>query len=55
MEHLDAFKGQGKPYEYQLFSALGHNTAFATSNEPVETAIRWMKALSRLQSQRKRS
>lgn len=49
MENLDTLKAQGKPYQYQLFPALGHNTAFAKSNEPVEAAIRWMEALPRLQ------
>jgi pimeloyl-ACP methyl ester carboxylesterase len=46
MEHLDTLKAQGKPYQYQLFPALGHNTAFA-SPEPVEIAVRWIKALPR--------
>ncbi|GAB3637867.1 hypothetical protein GCM10027422_34570 [Hymenobacter arcticus] len=54
MEHLDTLKVQGKPYQYQLFPALGHNTAFAKSNEPVEAAIRWMEALPRLKKQKKR-
>lgn len=45
MEHLDALKVQGKPYDYQLFPALSHNTAFSkSSNEPVSTAIQWIKA-----------
>jgi pimeloyl-ACP methyl ester carboxylesterase len=52
METLDTLKAQGKPYHYQLFPALGHNTAFATSNEPVEAAIRWMAALPRLKKQK---
>lgn len=47
MEHLDTLRAQGKPYQYQLFPALGHNTAFATSGEPVEAAVRWIKALPR--------
>ena len=42
MEHLDTLQAQGKPYQYQLFPALGHNTTFATSNEPVEAAIHWL-------------
>jgi pimeloyl-ACP methyl ester carboxylesterase len=51
MEHLDTLKAKGKPYQYQLFPALGHNTAFANSNEPVEAAISWMEALPRLKKQ----
>ncbi|MBC8082383.1 MAG: alpha/beta fold hydrolase [Hymenobacter sp.] len=46
MEHLDALKAQGKPYQYRLFSALGHNTAFSDSSEPVDAAIQWIKATS---------
>jgi pimeloyl-ACP methyl ester carboxylesterase len=46
MEHLDALKAQGKRYEYRLFPALGHNTASAASQEPVEAAIQWIKALA---------
>ncbi|MGI4832305.1 MAG: alpha/beta hydrolase family protein [Janthinobacterium lividum] len=49
MEHLDSLKAQGKPYEYQLFPALGHNTAFAQSNEPLTAAIHWIADLRRLQ------
>ncbi|OGX89991.1 alpha/beta hydrolase family protein [Hymenobacter coccineus] len=45
MENLDTLQAHGKPYQYQLFPALGHNTAFAKSNEPVEAAIRWIEAL----------
>jgi len=52
MENLDTLKAQGKPYQYQLFPALGHNTAFAKLNEPVEAAIRWMAALPRLQKRK---
>jgi hypothetical protein len=52
MKHLDTLKAQGKPYQYQLFPTLGHNTAFATSNEPVEVAIRWLEALPRLKKRK---
>ncbi len=45
MEHLDALKAQGKPYQYQLFPDLGHNTASAKSNEPFNAAIQWIEAL----------
>ena len=47
IEHLDSLKAQGKPYQYQLFSALGHNTAFSDSNEPISAAIQWIKAMGR--------
>ena len=52
MEHLDTLKAQGKPYRYQLFPDLGHNTAFAKSNEPVEAAIRWIEALPHLKKRK---
>ena len=46
IEHLDVLKAQGKPYQYHLFPALGHNTAFSkSSNEPVTIAIQWIKAI----------
>jgi hypothetical protein len=48
IEHLDTLKAQGKPYQYQLFPDLGHNTAFAKSNEPLTAAIHWIKDLHRL-------
>lgn len=43
VEILNAFKAQGKPYEYCLFSALGHNTAFSDSMEPVNIVVHWIK------------
>ncbi|MET1053919.1 MAG: alpha/beta fold hydrolase [Pedobacter sp.] len=45
-ERLNTLKAQGKPYMYRLFPDLGHNTAFAKSQEPVDAAILWIKALS---------
>jgi dienelactone hydrolase len=45
MENLDKLKATGKRYEYSLFPALGHNTAFSESPEPVEKAIQWIKAI----------
>jgi dienelactone hydrolase len=45
IEHLDALKAKGKPYTYQLFSALGHNTSFSKSPEPVNMAMQWIKAI----------
>ena len=52
MEQLDTLKAQGKPYQHQLFPALGHNTAFAKSNEPVEVAIHWIEALPHLKKRK---
>jgi len=43
IEHLNAFNIKGKPFEYYLFSTLGHNTAFSDSTEPVDIAIQWIK------------
>jgi len=43
IEHLNALKAQGKPFEYSLFSTLGHNTAFADTTEPVDISIHWIK------------
>ena len=42
IEYLDAFKAQGKPFEYFLFPSIGHNTTSVNIKEPVETAIKWM-------------
>ncbi len=44
IEHLNALKSKGKPYEYQLFTALGHNTS-SKSQEPVNVAIKWIKTI----------
>ena len=43
IEHLNELKVQGKPFEYKLFSTLGHNTAFANTTAPVDISIRWIK------------
>lgn len=43
--NLNVLKGKYKPYEFQLFPAMGHNTAFAKSQEPVIAAIKWIRAL----------
>jgi pimeloyl-ACP methyl ester carboxylesterase len=45
IEHLDILKQNNKGYHYQLYPALGHNTAFTESKEPVENAIKWIKSL----------
>jgi len=43
IEQLNAFKVQGKPYEYTLFSRLGHSTAFGSDTAPVDISIQWIK------------
>jgi alpha-beta hydrolase superfamily lysophospholipase len=43
IEHLNTLKSKGKRYEYKLFPALGHNTAFSKDQEPMNDAIKWMK------------
>tara|TARA_B110000438_G_C15786018_1_gene638473 strand:- start:97 stop:996 length:900 start_codon:yes stop_codon:yes gene_type:complete len=43
IEHLNKLKVQGKPFEYKLFSTLGHNTAFANTTAPVDISIHWIK------------
>ena len=45
LEHLTKLTSNNKLYEYKLFPGLGHNTAFSTDKAPVETAIKWIKAL----------
>ncbi len=41
IERLNAFKAQGKPYEYCLFSTLGHYVS--GSDEPIDIAVHWIK------------
>ena len=43
MEELNTFKVQGKPFEYTLFSKLGHNTSSDTDTAPVDISIQWIK------------
>jgi len=43
IEQINTFKSEGKPFEYTLFSNLGHNTAFTDDKTPVEIAINWIK------------
>ena len=43
IEQINTLKSEGKPFEYTLFSNLGHNTAFADDKSPVEIAINWIK------------
>lgn len=43
IEQINTLKSEGKPFEYTLFSNLGHNTAFADDKSPAEIAINWIK------------
>lgn len=43
MEQLNTFKVQGKPFEYTLFSKLGHNTSSDTDTSPFDISIQWIK------------
>ncbi|KXH85802.1 alpha/beta hydrolase family protein [Chryseobacterium kwangjuense] len=43
IEQLNALKVQGKPFEYTLFSKLGHNTSSGDDTTPVDIAVQWMK------------
>lgn len=43
IEQINTLKSEGKPFEYTLFSNLGHNTPFADDKSPVEFAINWIK------------
>lgn len=46
IEHLSKLKSKNNRYEYKLFPDLGHNTAFSNTKEPINIAIKWMKATS---------
>jgi dienelactone hydrolase len=43
IEQLNTFKVQGKPFEYTLFSTLGHNTSSSDITEPFDISIQWIK------------
>lgn len=43
IEQLNAFKVQGKPFEYTLFSTLGHNTSSENITEPFDISVQWIK------------
>jgi dienelactone hydrolase len=43
IEQLNTFKVQGKPYEYTLFSSLGHNTSSDSDTAPFDISIQWIK------------
>lgn len=42
IEQLNTLKTQGKPFEYTLFSKLGHNTS-SNDSAPVDIAVQWIK------------
>lgn len=44
VEVINALKAQGKPYEYCLFSQLGHNLVLTEFPQPIDIAIQWIKA-----------
>jgi dienelactone hydrolase len=43
IDQLNTFKAQGKPFEYTLFSTLGHNTTSDNIAAPVDISIQWIK------------
>ena len=43
VEQINTLKSEGKPFEYTLFSNLGHNTSFTDDKSPVEIAVNWIK------------
>jgi uncharacterized protein len=43
IEQLNTFKVQGKPFEYTLFTQLGHNTSGTDKTEPINISIQWIK------------
>lgn len=43
IDDLNTFKVQGKPFEYALFSTLGHNTASDSDTTPFDISIQWIK------------
>lgn len=43
IEQLNHLKVEGKPFEYRLYPNLGHNTASASDETPVEEAVVWIK------------
>ncbi len=47
IEYLNVLKRKGKPYEYQLFPALGHNTSSLKSPEPIMVAMEWLSKLKK--------
>ncbi len=46
IDNLNALKVSGKPFEYTLFSTLGHNTSSANNTMPIDISIQWIKQKS---------
>lgn len=44
IDNLNQLKAQGKPFNYVIFPALGHNTSPSAANEPLQIAIAWIKS-----------
>ncbi len=45
IEQLTTLKNQGNPFDYRLYSNLGHNTGNASDPTPIEDAIHWIKQI----------
>lgn len=45
IEQLRVLQDDGKSFDYVLFPELGHNTAFADTSAPVDTALYWIQQL----------
>ncbi len=43
IEQLNQLKGEGKPFDSRIYLNLGHNTASASDETPVEEAVLWIK------------
>lgn len=43
MAQLNTLKAKGKPFEYALFSSLGHNTSSNEISEPFDISVQWIK------------
>lgn len=43
IEQLNRLKVQGKPFEYTLFSTIGHNTSSSNITVPFDISIQWIK------------
>jgi dipeptidyl aminopeptidase/acylaminoacyl peptidase len=44
IEHINALKAQGKPFEYCLVPLLDHNTSLSASREPSDIVLNWIKS-----------
>ena len=45
IEQLNTLKANGKPFEYVLFSTLGHNTVSGNNTTPFDISIQWIKQI----------